>query len=74
MSIKERDAANLAKERVAKTYKSVKNVKEEDRLFKCIRWAQECINKCKNDAMTVKGKERSSDKAVSAKSVTVRKF
>lgn len=53
--------------------KNVSNVKAKVWSFKCIKWAQECINKSKNIAINVQDKAKSSLKPVDVSHVTARK-
>jgi len=54
----ELDVVKIVKVKVEKILINVLNVKEKDKLFKCSKWDQECINKFKKDAMTVKDKDK----------------
>lgn len=52
-TIQEQDVVKNVTVKVVKMFKNVKHVKVEVKLFKCIKWVQECINKSKNTAINV---------------------
>jgi hypothetical protein len=56
-----------------KMFKNVKHVKVEVKLFKCIKWVQECINKFKKTVINVLDKDRLFLKVENVKFVMVEK-
>ena len=56
-----------------KMFKNVKHVKVEVKLFKCIKWVQECINKFKNTVINVLDKDKLFLKVENVKFVMVEK-
>ena len=74
LTIAELEFVKIAMERVENRLKNVRNAKEEDKLYKCYRWDQECISKFKKDVMTVKDKVKLLVKEENVKFVWVKKF
>ena len=73
MIIPEPDAAKNVMVKVDKKSKNVTNVKEKEWSSKCIKWAQECINKSKNIVTNVPVKVKSSPKPANANHAMARK-
>ncbi len=58
LNIPEQDAAKNAVVKEGKVSKNANNVKERVSLFKCIKWAQACINKFKSTVINVADKDK----------------
>lgn len=72
--IQEQDVVKNVGVKEDKMFKSVKHVKVEVKLFKCIKWVQECINKFKNTVINVLDKDKLFLKVENVKFVMVERF
>lgn len=72
--IRELDAVRSATVREVKMSKHVNNARVKVWSSKCIKWDQECINKCKSIAINVKERDKLLPKVESVRNAKDKKF